>query len=136
MPVHIIFLTDQKGIEAVRMLWFEVLPPFALHNFIPKTNHDEKKTDFKNTKDDFDNSSLIKVFRFQAEFVDIDEVMDKFANKTLTMQKYFNHPKEEVEYREDNENPLSVIYYEVKIIIEILAMNRLGQIRKTISKYN
>ena len=119
MPVHIIFLTDQKGIEAVRMLWFEVLPPFALHNIIPNTNHDEERTNFKNTNDNVNRPSLKEVLRFQAEFVNIDEVIHIFANKTLTMQKYFNHPKEEIEYREDNENPLSVVYYEVKIIIKI-----------------
>ena len=119
MPVHIIFLTDQKGIEAVRMLWFEVLPPFALHNFIQISNHEKKKTNYNKTKDIYNNSSLTKVLRFQAEFVNIDKVIDEFANKTITMQKYFNHPKEEIEYREDNENPLSVIYYEVKIIIKI-----------------
>ena len=112
MPLHIIFLTDKPGIMAVRMLWFEVLPPFAIYNQLPilEPNNDIK---YSKRNHDFRNKTSKTVLRFQAEFVDIDNVIKTIYNETLTMQKYFNHPNTEVQYKENDENPLSVIYFEV-----------------------
>ena len=114
MPLHLIFLTDKEGIMAVRMLWFEALPPFALCNFIENKETDGEKTDLKGIEDNLPHQNQRKVLRFQAEFVNIDDVIEKYANKTLTMQKYFNHPKAEIEYKENDEDPLSVVYFEVR----------------------
>ena len=114
MPLHIIFLTDKEGIMAVRMLWFEALPPFALYNFIENKENESEKTNLNSIEDNLRNQNQRKVLRFQAEFVNIDDVMNKIANKTVTMQKYFNHPKAEIEYKENDKDPLSVVYFEVR----------------------
>ena len=114
MPLHIIFLTDQQGIMAVRMLWFEVLPPFALYNRIPSSKYAEEKTDVQNDNDNLYNQDYINVLRFQAEFVDIDKLTEKLSSKTIMMQKYFNHPNAEIQYKENDEDPLSIIYFEVR----------------------
>ena len=115
MPLHIIFLTDKEGIMAVRMLWFEALPPFELYNFIENNENEVEKTNLKSIEDNLQYQNQRKVLRFQAEFVNIDDVIEKYANKTLTMQKYFNHPKAEIEYKENDEDPLSVVYFEVRV---------------------
>ena len=114
MPLHLIFLTDKEGIMAVRMLWFEALPPFALYNFIENKEMDGEKTNSRGIEDNLPHQNQRKVLRFQAEFVNIDGVIDKFANKTITMQNYFNHPKAEIEYKENDNDPLSVVYFEVR----------------------
>ena len=114
MPLHIIFLTDKEGIMAVRMLWFEALPPFALYNFIESTEDDNGMANLKSNDDNLLYHNQRKVLRFQAEFVNIDNVLDEFADKTVTMQQYFNHSKAEIEYKENDKDPLSVVYFEVK----------------------
>ena len=114
MPLHIIFLTDKEGIMAVRMLWFEALPPFALYNFIENKEKDGENTNFKSSEDNLLHLNQRKVLRFQADFVNIDDVINKFADKTKTMQKFFNHPKAEIEYKENDQDPLSVVYFEVR----------------------
>lgn len=115
MPLHIIFLTDEPGIMAVRMLWFEVLPPFELYNQIRKTRYNEDDIDVENQMANRNNRDYKEVLRFQAEFVDIDKLTEKLSNKTITMQKYFNHPNAEIQYKENDEDPLSVVYFEVNL---------------------
>ena len=116
-PLHIIFLTDKEGIMAVRMLWFEVLPPFALYNYIQNSEYHNEKTTSPKTENNVFGQNKTKVLRFQAEFVNIDDVIEKFSDKTITMQKYFNHPNAEIQYKENDEDPLSVIYFEVSLEI-------------------
>lgn len=108
MPIHIIFLTDRPGIMAIRMLWFEVMPPFPLYNHLSLVNTEDSEKYM--TREHI--SSDKKVMRFQAEFVDIDEITKTIYNKTLTMQKNFNHPNAKVQFSENVENPLAVIYFE------------------------
>ena len=96
------------------MLWFEVLPPFALYNYIQNSEYDNETTDSMKTENNVSGQNKTKVLRFQAEFVNIDDVIEKFSDKTITMQKYFNHPNAEIQYKENDEDPLSVIYFEVK----------------------
>ena len=115
-PLHIIFLTDRPGIMATRMLWFEVMPPFAIYNHIKSTDSENNQRHFD--QDGKKEAQLDKksVLRFQAEFVDIDIILDEIRNKTLTMQKYFNHPNATFTYKENDADPMSVVYTEVRYI--------------------
>ena len=99
---------------ATRMLWFEVMPPFALYNDISVPNS-ENPAEYLRQNETFINNSYQRVLRFEAEFVNIDEVIKQLYNKTLTMQKYFNHPNAEIQYKENDKDPMSVTYYEVNL---------------------
>ena len=101
---------------ATRMLWFEVMPPFAIYNHIKSTasENNQRHVDQDGGKEaELDTK---KVLRFQAEFVDIDIILDEIRNKTLTMQKYFNHPNQTFTYKENDADPMSVVYTEVRYI--------------------
>ena len=111
MPVHIIFLTDEPGIMAIRMLLFELLPPFPLLNDIPRVIIPVKGKELGGIETVTDK----EVMRFYAEFVDIDEITKRIYNKTLAMQKYFNHGNTSVVFGGDNTEPGSVTYFEVPI---------------------
>ena len=115
-PLHIIFLTDGPGIMATRMLWFEVMPPFAIYNHIKRTASQNIQRNFDKDGGIEAQSDTKRVLRFQAEFVDIDIILDKIRNKTLTMQKYFNHPNQTFTYKENDADPMSVVYTEVRYI--------------------
>ena len=115
-PLHIIFLTDRPGIMATRMLWFEVMPPFAIYNHIKSTDSENNRRHFDQDGGSEAQLDRKRVLRFQAEFVDIDIILDEIRNKTLTMQKYFNHPNHTFTYKENDADPMSVVYTEVRYI--------------------
>ena len=110
MPIYIIFITDRPGIKAIRMLWFEVMPPFSLYNYLSVSNIEENKIYMREEK----NLRIEKVMRFKAEFVDIENIIKGLYDKTITMQKYFNHPNAKVQFTENPEDPQSIIYFEVR----------------------
>ena len=115
-PLHIIFLTDRPGIMATRMLWFEVMPPFAIYNHIKSTASENYQRHFDQDGGKEAQLNTKRVLRFQAVFVDIDIILDEIRNKTLTMQKYFNHPNRTFTYKENDADPMSVVYTEVRYI--------------------
>ena len=118
-PLHIIFLTDRPGIMATRMLWFEVLPPFVIYNHIKSTASENNQRKFNHDGGKEAQLDTKRVLRFQAEFVDIDIILDEIRNKTLTMQNYFNHPNQTFTYKENDADPMSVVYTEVRYIRKI-----------------
>ena len=87
---------------ATRMLWFEVMPPFAIYNHIKITASEKDQRDFDQDGGNKNQLDTRRVLRFQAEFVDIDIILDEIRNKTLTMQKYFNHPNRTFTYKEND----------------------------------
>ena len=98
---------------ATRMLWFEVMPPFAIYNHIKGTTSENNFDQDGEKENQLDTK---RVLRFQAEFVDIDIILDQIRNETLTMQKYFNHPNQTFTYKENDADPMSVVYTEVRYI--------------------
>ena len=111
-----IFLTDRPGIMATRMLWFEVMPPFAIYNHIKSTASENNQHHFNQDGGKDAQLDTKRVLRFQAEFVDIDIILDEIRSKTFTMQKYFNHPNRTFTYKENDADPMSVVYTEVRYI--------------------
>ena len=101
---------------ATRMLWFEVMPPFAIYNHIKSTDSENNQRHFDQDGRKEAQLDTKSVLRFQAEFVDIDIILDDVRNKTLTMQKYFNHPNHTFTYKENDADPMSVVYTEVRYI--------------------
>ena len=101
---------------ATRMLWFEVMPPFAIYNNIRSTTSEKNQHNFDQDGGKEAQLDTKRVLRFQAEFVDIDIILDQIRNETLTMQKYFNHPNQTFTYKENDADPMSVVYTEVRYI--------------------
>ena len=104
---------------ATRMLWFEVMPPFAIYNNIKSTASQNNQRNLDQDGGKEAQLNINRVLRFQAEFVDIDIILHEIRNKTWTMQKYFNHPNQTFTYKENDADPMSVVYTEVRYIRKI-----------------